>query len=309
MSQLRWIQLGATFGVLAATAGGALVLVHWSLRPLRRMESAARAIAAGDLEHPIADERSTTEVGRLGAALNSMMEQIRASFAEQERAQSKLRRFLADASHELRTPITSVRGYAQLHQRTRAGADPETDRIMSRIEGAGLRMGSLVEDLLTLSRDGLTGAAVQEPVEVGEIVRAVADDARAAWPERSVTVRVADDPVVSGDPDRLHRAVANLVENALRHTSGPVEVEATASGADVVVAVIDHGVGIAPEHLPHLFDPFFRADPSRSRDSGGAGLGLAIVSAIAAAHDGRIEVDSRPGEGSRFELRLPRLGG
>ncbi len=182
LGQLRLIQLGATVGVLAATAGGALALVHWSLRPLRRMESAARAIAAGDLDHPIADERSTTEVGRLGAALHTMMEQIRASFAEQERAQTKLRRFLADASHELRTPITSVRGYAQLHQRTRAGADPETDRIMSRIEGAGARMGSLVEDLLALSRDGQAGPPVQEPVELGEVVRAVVDDARAGNP-------------------------------------------------------------------------------------------------------------------------------
>lgn len=309
MGQLRLIQLGAAVAVLAATAGGALALVHWSLRPLRRMEAAARAIAAGDLEHPIADERSTTEVGRLGSALHSMMEQIRASFAEQERAQSKLRRFLADASHELRTPITSVRGYAQLHQRTRSGADPETDRIMERIEGAGVRMGSLVEDLLTLSRDGQVGPPRDEPVEVGEVVRAVVDDARAGAPGRELTVRVSDDPVVSGDPDRLHRAVANLVANALQHTSGAVEVEAGVVDAEVRVAVVDHGPGIAPEHLPHLFDPFFRADPSRSRDSGGAGLGLAIVSAIASSHGGRVEVDSRPGTGSRFVLHLPRLGG
>ncbi len=124
-----------------------------------------------------------------------------------------------------------------------------------------------------------------------------------------MTLRVADDPVVLGDPGRLHRAVANLVENALRHTNGPVTIEAAGPDGEVRVEVIDQGPGIAPEHLPHLFDPFFRADESRNRDSGGAGLGLAIVSAIATSHGGSVEVTSEPRTGSRFVLRLPRLEG
>jgi two-component system OmpR family sensor kinase len=276
------------------------------------MEQAAHAIAAGDLNHPIADERSTTEVGRLGVALHSMMNPIRASFAEQERAQGKLRRFLADASHELRTPITSVRGYAQLHQRTRTGRDPEVDRMMNRIEGAGARMGSLVEDLLALSRDGRVAPVAPEPIEVAELVHAVVDDARVTAPDRVIECATSGDPVVAADAEALHRAVANLVENALRHTSGPVRVEARVGagveGDTVVVDVIDRGSGIAAEHLPHLFDPFYRVDPSRSRDSGGAGLGLAIVQAIATSADGRVEVASSP-EGSTFRLTLPAIAG
>jgi two-component system, OmpR family, sensor kinase len=148
LRQLLMIQIGATLGVLGALGAVAWAMTQWLLRPLKRIENSAAAIAGGALDHPIADVNPRTEIGRLGSTLNTMMARIRSSFADEQEAQAKLRRFLADASHELRTPLTAVQGYAQLHQRTRSGVDPETDKMIDRIGGAGARMGSLVEDLL-----------------------------------------------------------------------------------------------------------------------------------------------------------------
>jgi two-component system, OmpR family, sensor kinase len=339
LRQLLAIQVAATIGVLAALGGVAWAMTRWLLRPLKRIEDSAAAIAGGDLEHQIALDNNNTEIGRLGGALNTMMERIRSSFAEEQAAQAKLRRFLADASHELRTPLTAVQGYAQLHQRTRGGTDPETDKMMDRIGGAGARMGSLVDDLLSLSRGEALDDLHLEPVEVLPIVAAVVDEARIIAPARSIVWQgggngpgsdaslgdspvgdspvgdspTGDSPVVVGDPDRLHRAIANLVENAIRHTPAttPITIRVHMTPHDseapreVSIAVADTGPGIGAEHLPHVFDPFYRADSSRSRETGGAGLGLAIVASTASAFGGRVTVTSTVGEGTVFTMVLP----
>jgi two-component system, OmpR family, sensor kinase len=329
LRQLLTIQLLATAGVLAGLAAVAWASTRWLLKPLRRIEESAAAIAGGDLDHPIHGADSRTEVGRLGSALNTMMGRIRSSFAEEQAAQAKLRRFLADASHELRTPLTTVQGYAQLHQRTRAGADPETDKMMDRIGGAGARMGSLVEELLMLSRGENVDVPLL-PVEIAPVLEAVVEDflvagsserlhdssvkpteLKLASPQRSINLSIDTDAAVLGDSGRLHRVVANLVENAVRHTpeAATVSVRAhmeTDTGAHwVLIAVADTGPGIDPEHLDHLFDPFYRVDPSRSRGTGGAGLGLAIVSATVQSFGGSVTVHSEVGVGTTFTVKLP----
>ena len=219
----------------------------------------------------------------LGQALNSMLEHIEGAFDVQRESEERLRRFLADASHELRTPLTSIRGYAELFRR---GADerPEDLKLaMRRIEDEAARMGVLVEDLLLLARVDRTRPLEMKPVDLSAIVTDAAADARTVAPERPIELKVPGTLVVQGDEDRLRQAVTNLVSNAISHTdaSAPIELEVSNEDGTAVITVSDAGEGLDEETLEHAFERFWRADPNRARSSGGVGLGLAIVDAIA----------------------------
>ncbi|NUR91333.1 MAG: HAMP domain-containing protein [Nonomuraea sp.] len=293
--------------VLLLLGLAASAVVRLGLRPLTRMESAAGHIARGDFARRIPAPDPHTEPGRLAAAMNVMLDRLHAEIAARTGSESRMRRFLADASHELRTPLTSVRGFAELHRRGGGSAD----EIMRRIEDEAARMGVLVNDLLTLAQLDEERPLDLGPVDLLEVAADTIRDARARVPDRQVRLAGLGDrlaPVsVVGDDARLRQVAANLVGNALTHTppDAAVTVRVGRSGGHAVFEVADTGPGVPPEHVPRLFDRLYRVGRGRSRSDGGAGLGLAIVSAIVRAHGGRVELDTEPGEGAAFRVLLP----
>jgi two-component system OmpR family sensor kinase len=307
LSRLLVVEALVIGGVLLALAVLAWWLVRLGLRPLDRMAATADAIAAGDLSRRVepADER--TEVGRLGLALNAMLHQIEKAFGERAASESRLRRFLADASHELRTPLSSIRGYAELFRIGATREPGETEKAMSRIEDESTRMGVLVEDMLTLARLDQLPESARVPVDLVELARDAADDARAAAPDRRVEVAGDDDVVVNADEAQLRQVTGNLVRNALVHTPAgtPVDIRVTENGSEAVLEVRDHGPGLPTSDVDSLFERFWRADPGRGRGPAGAGLGLSIVAALVEANGGCVTAANASDGGACFTVRLP----
>jgi two-component system OmpR family sensor kinase len=310
LGRLLLLELLVGLGVLAAIGGAGWWLVRLGLRPLSDIERTAATIAAGDLSERIDTAPSTTEVGRLGASLNTMLGTIEASFAERAESERRLRQFVADASHELQTPLTSVRGYAELFRRGAADRPEDLANAMSRIEAEATRMGVLVDDLLMLAHLDQGRPLELDQVDLVTVAREIVGDARVVDPDRPIEL-IAPDPVeITGDGHRLRQVVANLLSNARTHTppGTAVRVSIRRVGDAAVLEVFDRGPGMLPEHADRVFERFFRVDPSRARASGGSGLGLAIVAAIAHAHGGSVDVESTPGEGATFRVVLPVAG-
>jgi two-component system OmpR family sensor kinase len=308
LHRLTLIELAVGAAVLAALGVLAAWLVRVGLRPLERIEATAEGIAAGDdLSRRIEDDDPRTEVGRLGRTLNAMLERIEAAFAERRESEARLRRFVADASHELQTPLTSVRGYAELFRRGAADDPDDLQMAMERIEAEATRMGVLVDDLLLLARLDQGRELRREPVDLVPLAGDLVHDARVVDPERPIALTGEGPVVVEGDDPALRQVVGNLIANARVHTppGTPIEVRVGSADGQARIEVADRGPGLAPEHAARVFERFFRADPSRARTSGGSGLGLSIVAAVAEAHGGRAEVDSIPGEGATFRIVLP----
>jgi two-component system, OmpR family, sensor kinase len=311
LRRLLHVELLIAAGLLALLTFATFWLLRSGLRPLERISEVAGGIAQGDLDARVSPAEDRTEIGRLGLALNGMLERLEDAFARRDRSEAQLRRFVSSASHELRTPLTSIRGYAALLRRG-AKDDPELlETSISRIESEATRMGGLIDDLLLLARLDEQRPLVRASTDLALIAREAAEDARARDPERPITVD-ADRPVsVIGDRQRLAQIVDNLLENAHVHTPAgtPVAIEVGVRDGMGVVAVTDTGPGIDPEQAPHVFERFYRGTPPGSGDSAprteGSGLGLAIVRTIAEAHGGSATVSSRPGEGTRFEITLP----
>jgi two-component system OmpR family sensor kinase len=301
------LDVGALLLVVLGFLG--YVVVRLGLRPLVDIERTAGAIAAGDLSQRVDREEETTEVGRLGASLNVMLGTIEHSFNEQVASENRLRQFLADASHELRTPVTSIRGYAELFRRGAAERPDDLALAMRRIEDESVRMGSLVDDLLLLARLDQGRPLEENPVDLAVIAADGVADAEIFAPGRKINLDVEGPLMVLGDEQRLRQVVANLLQNAIRYTADDVEISVVAQRSDetISLSVIDAGEGIDPEHLARLFERFYRADPSRTRGSGGSGLGLAIVASIAEAHGGSVAATSELGRGTTFTVTLPLL--
>jgi two-component system OmpR family sensor kinase len=308
LSRLVTVEIVATVTVVVALAGLVTWVVRRGLRPLGDVVVAADAVAGGDLSHRVPVPNPRTEVGHLGVAFNTMVDRIEESFAERDELEQRLRRFVADASHELRTPLTSIRGYAELFRRGAADDPDQLALAMRRIEDEASRMGVLVDDLLLLARLDQGRPLEREPVDLVALVEDAVADARAVEPDRPITfVRPARPVVVSGDDMRLHQVVANLLANARVHTpeGTSVSVRVGVDGADAVVEVADRGPGMTPDAAVHVFERFYRADSSRNRKQGGAGLGLAIVAAVVGAHGGRVTATAVPGQGATFAVHLP----
>jgi two-component system, OmpR family, sensor kinase len=292
-------------------------IIRRDLRPLESMTTTAERISDGDLSQRVGVPDDGSEVGRLGHAFDTMLDQIQGLFDSQaaaleakERSEQQLRRFVADASHELRTPLTAVRGYSELYRAGGLADDESMDQAMSRIGSESRRMAALVEDMLLLARLDQGRPLRHDQVPLSDVVNDALLDFRAVDPVRPVEAHVQSDVVITGDEDRLRQVIGNLFTNVRVHTPAdtPLEVALSARNGYSTLKVADHGPGIDPTHVEHIFDRFYRADSGRSRDRGGSGLGLSIAASVAAAHGGEIAYTNTPGGGATFTLTLPREG-
>lgn len=314
--------------VALVTSGGLLILaaaiafvVRSGLRPLRSVADTATRVAAMPLDQgevtitervPDAETDDRTEIGRVGLALNTLLDHVGTSLDVRQRNEDRMRRFVADASHELRTPLASIRGYSELSLRALHRSSPElaaqtTESSLERIQAQSLRMTALVEDLLLLARLDEGQELVYGSVDLTRLAVDAVGDAQAAGPDHDWVLDVDPEPVVvAGDAGRLTQVVANLLANARLHTpeGTAVTVSVAREGEEAVVRVHDDGPGVDPAIADELFERFSRADRSRARKTGGTGLGLSIAQAIAQAHHGTLSVTSAPGD-TTFTLRLP----
>ena len=317
MTRLVLYEIGGGVAVLVLLAGVGYVVVRRSLRPLAEVELAAEQIAAGDLSLRVPEGDPRTEVGSLSLSFNTMVAQIETAFtarssseAQARASEERMRRFVADASHELRTPLTSIRGFAELYRQGALPAGADVDRAMSRVESEARRMGALVDDLLLLARLDQQRPLERATVDLAAVAGNVVHDLQAAAPDRLITLDLEDPAcLVEGDAERLAQVLSNLVTNSLTHTpvGAWVTVRVTAREDRAVVEVADNGPGIAEADRARIFERFYRADSSRTRASGGSGLGLSIVAGLVRAHGGTVEATETPGGGATFRVHLPLL--
>ncbi len=308
VSRLDRVLLIVSLLSLLIVALAAAILVRIGLRPLSRMGETADKIAAGDLAQRVTPDENRTEIGQLGHSLNRMLGQIEQGYLEREESAARLQQFVADASHELKTPLTSIRGYAELFRRGAADNPADLAMVMTRIEAESIRMGGLVEDLLLLAKLDEGTEPRHDPVDLADLARDAVADARAAAPGHTVVLEAPDTEVVArGDENRLRQVLANLVTNATSHTPAGTTVTVTVQhDADAaILRVADDGPGIPPDLVSRVFERFYRADPSRTRATGGSGLGLSIVASIVEGHAGTVAVESAGESGTTFTVRIP----
>ncbi|WP_329274516.1 sensor histidine kinase [Streptomyces sp. NBC_01451] len=310
------VVLGAALAV--AGVAGAL-WVRWSLRPLSRVAATATRVSELPLSSgevglwpraPEADPRS--EVGRVGSAFNLMLGHVEDALTKRHASEERLRSFAADASHELRTPVASIRGHAELALLHPGPVQPKVVRALERIEAEAARMGEMVDDLLLLARLDAGRPLERLPVDLTRLVLDAVTDAQAAGPGHRWKLELSEEPVtVTGDAHRLHQVLANLLANARLHTpaGSTVTISLAAEGRTALLKVHDDGPGVAADIRPKVFERFTRADRRRTEGTGqgtgtGAGLGLSIVAAVAEAHGGGVTLESGPGS-TTFTVRLP----
>lgn len=305
---------------LLITATGVVLVVSYALRPLRRVAATAAGVAtmplAGEGQRITVrvDETDTdpdNEIGVVGSTLNRLLDNVDDALVELAEADRRTKQLLTDVSHELRTPLAVIQGYAELTRQDSSDLPPNSEHALARIEAEAHRMALLVKELLLLSRLEEGQDLQTEDVDLGDLVVDAVNDAAVTAPDHRWVTRLPEEPVwVPGDRHRLHQLLTNLLANAREHNPGGVTVTTavTVDAAGVELSVADDGPDIDPVLLSHLFDRFVQADPSRARSSGGAGLGLPIVAAIARAHRGSVAVESAGGL-TVFRVRLPVLAG
>jgi two-component system, OmpR family, sensor kinase len=319
--ELIVLEVALTLLALAGAFWAGRAVVARSLRPLNRVAATAQQVSQLPLDRgevalavrvPPQDADPTSEVGRVGQALNHMLNNVEEALAARQASETKVRQFVADASHELRNPLAAIRGYAELTRRGREELPTEAAYAMSRVESESERMSHLVDDLLLLARLDSGPDLDIKAVDLSEIMINAVSDARAAGPEHTWSLALPDEPVSAlGDRHRLYQVMANLLANARTHTPHGTRVDAGLTVRDgfAVMTVSDNGPGIPDSIREQVFERFTRADTSRVRAPGGTGggstgLGLAIVAAVVEAHHGRVAVTSKPGH-TEFTIELP----
>jgi heavy metal sensor kinase len=287
-------------GLATATIGGWFIAGN-ILEPIDRVTLTAQKITrARDLGRRIDVPQTIDEVGRLALTFNEMLSRIEELFRAQQR-------FVADVSHELRSPLTAVRGNLDLLKRGAAEDPAERAQMIEAMDSETARMSRLVSDLLLLARQDAGIPIAKQPIELDTLLLEVFRQAQLTARGVKLTLGAEDQAMIVGDRDRLKQVLINLVDNALKYTpqGGEVILGLTKDDAWVKISVRDTGIGIAPDHIPNLFDRFYRVDKARSRDAGGTGLGLAIAKSVVDAHNGKIQVESELGKGSTFTVWLP----
>ncbi len=329
-SLVRWEVLLTLLGVAVATGAG-LFLVRRQLRPLREVAETANAVSALplaegeiDLAERVPDHLTDeqTEVGQVGAALNSLLAHVESALSARHRSEQQVRQFVADASHELRTPLSTIQGYTELARSRPEDADGMRTAL-DKVQSQSVRMTALVEDLLLLARLDAGRPIEQRPVDLTRVLLEAVSDARMLGPDHGWRLELPAEAVeVTGDEQRLHQVVTNLLTNARKHTPPGTIVTATAlpaageprpdgpadrSWAEILVH--DDGPGFPADLVGSAFERFTRADSARARGGeGGAGLGLSLVEAIVAAHGGTVSLTTRPGD-TTVRVRLPQVTG
>jgi signal transduction histidine kinase len=308
-ANLRRLLIIVGVSALVVTAVGLIFIVRFALRPLDQMATLARSIASGDRGRRLAPQRTDTELGRTAAAFDNMLDELEGAERQAVRAESRTRQFVADAAHELRTPIAGLQAVAESVLQQNADTDPEErDRMLLLLVREARRAGRLVDDLLALARIDAGLDLQHEPVDLRQLADAEADRTRVLAPELVISV---DGPsvVVSGDPQRLAQVLANLVNNARQATGGvghiSLTVGAAAGFAHLVVA--DNGPGVPDADRERIFDRLVRLDEARASASGGSGLGLPIARGICRAHGGDLRCEPPPPgiPGAVFRITLP----
>lgn len=300
----KWLLLlaaGLPLVVLLAVAGGS-VLVKRALTPVDRIAASAERISSRNLGERLPVAQTGDELERLSIALNHMIKRL-------EEALEHSRRFMADASHELRTPLTALRGELESLLPAPQLSAEWRERLGSALEEVD-RLSGIVEGLFAISRlDAGEAAAEWVPFDLAQLAAGTADQMALLAEDKKIRVTCTGNGGVwvEGDRARMKQVVVNLLDNAIKYTpeGGDVTLKWEAADNKAVLEVADNGIGIPPEALSRVFDRFFRVDKARSRELGGAGLGLSIVKSICTAHHGRVEAISKPGQGSRFRIELP----
>ncbi|MDA8101745.1 MAG: HAMP domain-containing sensor histidine kinase [Nitrospiraceae bacterium] len=317
LARLAVVTALVSFGLLLVLIWLASYLIGLGLAPLGRMTRTAEEIAAGDFTKRVETEAKDLEVEKLALSLNTMLGALQGAIEEREASETRLKRFVADASHELRTPLTSIRGYAELIETGLVAKENEVHGAAERITSEARRMAGLVEDLLILARNDQARPLARRRVDYSAIVEAAVADARVVEPERTIESDIVPHLEVVGDEARLTQVIANLLANVRAHTARGTWAKVALRPlpgedgrlAKVMLEVEDRGPGMTPDQLAHAFERFYRADASRTRAQGGAGLGLSLVASIAEAHGGKAWITSPgPGLGTTVSVELPASG-
>ena len=304
-SQLRSLRLALALGIpvfLVAAMVGGLILVRNSLEPLRAITEKAERISSENVSQRLPVPKTGDEVERLSLSLNRMIQRLQESIQQ-------ISRFSADVSHELRTPLTILRGELETMAQQRSRDTESLEMIGNSLEEID-RLTRIVDQLLTISRLDAGQAGIgKELVNLSELAIGTADQMRLLADEKRITIRFSGEPAanVVGDRLRLKQVLVNLLDNAIKYTpeGGTIELIVRADSGRALLGISDNGIGITAEQAPFVFDRFYRTDKARTRTTGGAGLGLSIVKAIAAAHEGRVSLESKEGEGTTFWVDLP----
>jgi two-component system OmpR family sensor kinase len=315
IAQYGAIGTGFGFLLLFLSAGAIWVTITSALRPLREVERTAAMVAAGDTSQRLVERDKSTEIGRLNASLNSMLDSVDDAMTSRNNTVDQMRRFVSDASHELRTPLVTLRGYAELYRIGALKKKADIDEAMQRIESESLRMTELVENLLALARMDESAPLAKQQTNLVELASISARDSAAIGSKNKIVIvdidgkKLAKDAVVMAavDASSMRQVLTNLLVNAAKFSKprGQIEIALAESSGRVVLEVRDHGEGIPEALREKVFERFFRADNSRNRETGGSGLGLSIVKNIVTRHGGEIKALETPGGGATFRVTLP----
>lgn len=318
ISPLRHVliqQLLAFLIVAAAALVLGFVVLRATLRrtlvPLSDMVDTVQRIGVSNLDERVRAEGAQDEVASLARSFNQMLERLAAAFAAERDARERMRAFVADASHELRTPLTAIHGFLEVLLRGAARQPEQLQQALESMYDESERLTKLVQGLLTLARLDREPAPEMRRDRLDEVIRELLPQLRILAEHRTLAVHLPEGPVYARiDRDQIKQVVFNLVQNAVQHTDaeeGRIDIALAETSEHIVLRVADNGTGIPPEHLPHIFERFYRVDKARSRRHGGAGLGLSITQSIVQAHGGSISCESEVGRGTAFTVRLPRV--
>lgn len=294
-----------------ALIGGMLVYIpvlKKTLVPLSNMVDKVEQIDAGNLAERFPTEQGQMEIDRLSVSFNGMLERLESSFAAEKEAKEQMRRFVADASHELRTPLTSIHGFLEVLLRGAMNQPDKLHKSLKSMYAESERMKKLVQDLLILAKLDRSPNIQLTEGDLVSLIKEMEPQLRLLAGNRQVSLRLASPARCRFDEDKIKQVLLNLFHNAVQHTDpekGQIEVSVDTTAKSIELAVRDNGSGITEEHLPHVFERFYRSDSSRTRKYGGAGLGLSITKSIVELHGGTIRAESGAGEGTVFCVQLP----